>query len=79
MTPKEAYEAKRQPIRDQRMAEETAYAARMRRDAAADECITVMIDGIKAFFQGQATLHISSMNPGMGQSIRFLKDKPPQD
>lgn len=59
------------------MAEETAYAAHQRKQAAADDCLTVLLDGIKAFFDGRATLHISPPTPGMGQGIRFIKDKPP--
>lgn len=74
MTPKEAYEARRQPIRDQRMAEETAYAARQRREAAADECFTVVLDGLRAFFEGRATIHLTPNMQGMGQGIRFIKD-----
>lgn len=58
------------------MAEDTAYAARMKKEAAAEECFTVMLDGIKAFFDGRATLHIDSMKPGIGQSVRFVKDAP---
>lgn len=58
------------------MAEDTAYAARMKREAAADECITAVLDGVKAFFQGRATLHIGPMQPGIGQPVRFIKDQP---
>jgi hypothetical protein len=78
MTPKEEYEARRAPIKDQRMAEETAYAARMRKDAAADECLVVLLDGIKAFFEGRASISLSqSMGAGMGGGtlIRFYKER----
>lgn len=78
MTPKEEYEARRQPIRDQRMAEETAYAARMKREAAADAAITAMLEGMRAFFEGRATIHFTPNMQGMGHGIRFLKDRPAQ-
>lgn len=78
MTPKEAYEARRQPIRNERMAEDTAYAARMKKEAAAEECLTVMLDGIGAFFNGRATLHISptvgASTMNNGYSVRFVRD-----
>lgn len=56
------------------MADETAYSARMRKEAAADECVTVMLEGVRAFFSGKATLHIEPMKPGVGQAVRFIRD-----
>lgn len=51
------------------MAEDTAYAARMRKEAAADEAFVVILEGLKAFFDGRATLHVG------GNPVRFVKDK----
>lgn len=59
------------------MAEETAYAAHQRKQAAADDCLTVLLDGIRAFFDGKASLHISATLPGNGTAIRFYKDQSP--
>lgn len=61
------------------MAEETAYAARVRKEAAADECFIVMLDSLRAFFEGKATLHVSptigSAYPTTGHAVRFVKDQ----
>lgn len=56
------------------MAEENAYEARMRREAIADDALTAMLTGLKAFFEGRATLHIGQMEPGVGQPVRFKLD-----
>lgn len=72
MTPKQQYEARRAPIKDQRMAEETSYAAHQRKQAAADECLTTLLDGVKAFFEGKASIDIISTM--RGKVIRFKKD-----
>lgn len=71
MTPKQKYEARRQPIKDQRMAEETAHATHLRKQAAADECLTVLLDGVKSFFEGRASLRI-----GQNGDVRFVRDTP---
>lgn len=61
------------------MAEETAYAARMKKEAAAEECFTVMLDGLRAFFEGKATLHVATTigaaGSSQGHSVRFIKDQ----
>lgn len=78
MTPKQLYEARKAAKMDRKVAEEQAYEARKRREAIVDDAIMTMLDGIKSFFEGHATLHISSHMPGVGTNIRFFKDKPPQ-
>lgn len=59
------------------MAEDNAYTARMKREAAADEFIFKVMESMSAFLDGHATLHIAPMAPGIGQSVRFVKDTPP--
>ena len=77
MTPKEQYEARRQSVRDQRVAEETAYAARMRKEAAAEECVTVLMEGLRDFFNGQAKLVVEPLGGSVdnlgGRSVRFVR------
>lgn len=54
------------------MADETAYAAKLRREAAAEECIMVILNALTAFFDGKANLQVG------GVSIRFRKDETTQ-
>lgn len=76
MTPKEQYEAKRKIVKGRQMASDDAYTARVKRETAADEFMTSLMESVKAFFEGRATLHISPMQPGVGQGVRFIKDPP---
>lgn len=57
------------------MAQQDEWERKKQREQLADEAITVMLDGLRAFFQGKATLHIGTMQPGFGQPIRFVKDQ----
>jgi hypothetical protein len=74
MTPKQHYDAARQAKRIRQMAEDERWTARERREKIADEAITTMREGMKAFFEGRATLQLGPIQPGIGQSVRFVKD-----
>lgn len=74
MTPKEQYEERKRIRKARQMAQQDEWERKKQREQLADEAITVMLDGLRAFFSGKATLHIGPMQPGMGQPIRFYKD-----
>lgn len=78
MTPKEEYEARRKQVKERQMAQQTAYEDRIKREQDADEFIQSLMQSVRAFFDGHATLHIGPMQPGIGQAVRFIKDRPPQ-
>jgi len=76
MTPKEEYEQRKRARKAKKMAEDHAREARQKREQIADEAITSMLLGLRAFFEGRATLQLGPVMPGLGQSVRFYVDQP---
>lgn len=78
MTPKQQYDAAQAAKRRARMTEDEAYEAHKRRDQLADEATVVVLEGVKAFFEGRATLQISPPSASaLGNpptSVRFIMD-----
>lgn len=60
------------------MTEDERWEATQRKEKIADEAITAMLEGMKAFFDGRASLLLGPMQPAVGQTIRFVKDPTPE-
>ena len=79
MTPKEEYDLRQRHKKERQMAEDDEWTARKRKEQAAEECFTVMLDGLRAFFEGKATLHVAptigAAGPSQGHAVRFIKDQ----
>lgn len=59
------------------MADERKADEREARERLANEAITTMLSGMKAFFEGTATLHVEIAKPGVhGSIVRFVQDTP---
>lgn len=59
------------------MADERKADEREAREQLANDAITTMLSGMKAFFEGRATLHVEIAKPGVhGNIIRFVQDQP---
>lgn len=90
MTPKQQYDAKKQFKKEQAMARDEDYDARQKKEQVADECVTIVLESITAFFNGKATIKITPLQIGTGQvsangqsgvfnavghEVRFVKDE----